>query len=261
MSRMRRYLALAAFSLSVLSAGLPPVSAAEKTVVIPLADGFDYPVGPPDAKNYYKSRGFRPNGHLGDDWNGMGGGNSDLGDPIYSVGNGIVVLARDVRLGWGNCVIVRHAFKKDGKTQMVDTLYAHLQRVDVREGQVLKKGDRVGTMGNNRGMYLAHLHFEVRKNLNLGMDRSKYARDLSNYWNPTTFIASHRKLTGSGTARVPVDTFSKDRTFNSPVDESKLPASKRKEKMPKANASKKSGGSSSKIILKLDKYKDIIEGL
>ncbi len=258
---MRLSLAIAAFSFFSLLAWPCVALAGGKTVPIPLANGFDYPVGPPDAKNYYKSRGFRPNGHLGDDWNGMGGGNTDLGDPIYCVGNGIVVLARDVRLGWGNCVIVRHAFKKDGKTLMVDTLYAHLQRVDVREGQVLKKGQRVGTMGSNRGMYMAHLHFEVRKNLNLGMDRTKYARDLSNYWDPTLFIASHRKLPGSGFANVPVDTFSKDRTFNPPVDEAKLKGGKKRDGSSKASNVKKSRGSSSKIILKLNNYKDILEDL
>ena len=31
----------------------------------PLADGFDYPVGKPDAAGYYVYRGFTPGGHLG----------------------------------------------------------------------------------------------------------------------------------------------------------------------------------------------------
>ena len=35
-----------------------------------LADGFDLPVGKPDGEGYYKARGYRPNGHLGEDWNG-----------------------------------------------------------------------------------------------------------------------------------------------------------------------------------------------
>ena len=41
-----------------------------------LADGFDLPVGKPDGEGYYKARGYRPNGHLGEDWNGKGGGDT-----------------------------------------------------------------------------------------------------------------------------------------------------------------------------------------
>jgi hypothetical protein len=59
---------------------------------LPPCDGFDYPVGPPNAKRYFKARGFLPNGleHLGEDWNGDGGGNSDFGDYVYAAADGVV---------------------------------------------------------------------------------------------------------------------------------------------------------------------------
>jgi len=63
-----------------------PTENIEDTLVIfgdHKADHFDFPVGRPDAKGYYNAQGFGKNAHLGDDWNGTGGGNSDLGDPIY----------------------------------------------------------------------------------------------------------------------------------------------------------------------------------
>jgi hypothetical protein len=50
------------------------------TTLIKLADGFDFPVGDAEAQGYYKARGFCPNGHPGEDWDGLGGGNSDLDD-------------------------------------------------------------------------------------------------------------------------------------------------------------------------------------
>lgn len=188
---------------------------------MPLADGFDFPVGPPDAEGYYKARGFRANGHLGDDWNGLGGGDTDLGDPIYSIGHGVVVFARDVRLGWGNVVIVRHSFRRDRKVETVDSLYGHLQTIGVKEGQLVKRGQQLGTMGNNRGMYATHLHFEVRKNLEIGINRSAYARDFSNYYDPTKFVAAHRQLRGGGKVAIAVDTFRGDpRTFGPPSNES-----------------------------------------
>ena len=40
-----------------------------------------------------------------------GGGNSDVGAPVYSMGDGIVTWAYDVRAGWGNVVIIRHAYR------------------------------------------------------------------------------------------------------------------------------------------------------
>lgn len=175
-----------------------------ETVRCQLADGFDFPVGKPDAAGYYKFRGFTPNGHLGEDWNGSGGGDSDLGDPIYSIGRGVVVLSEDVKVGWGNCVIVRHAFRDEsGRIGMVDSLYGHLYERKVRVGQVVERGQLVGTMGGNNGMYAVHLHLEIRKNLQIGMNRSSFARDYSNYYSPTQFINTHRTLP-AGFARVDI---------------------------------------------------------
>jgi murein DD-endopeptidase MepM/ murein hydrolase activator NlpD len=158
-----------------------------------LADGFDYPVGKPDAAGYHKARGYTPNGHLGEDWNGNGGGDSDLGDPIYSTARGVVIISENVRVGWGNCIIVRHAYRDtDGSIKMVDSLYAHLNERKVNVGTIVERGQLVGTMGSNFGQYPVHLHFEMRKNLQIGMNRGKFARDNSNYYSPTAFIMAHR---------------------------------------------------------------------
>jgi hypothetical protein len=159
-----------------------------------IADGFDFPIGDCDANGYHKSRGFQSGGHPGEDWNGPAGGNSDLGDPVYAIGNGIVVFSRDVRSGWGNVIIVRHAYYDNGKMDYIDSLYAHLEKINVLEGQRVSRRQQIGTIGNNRGMYHAHLHFEIRRNLAIGMNRSAFPRDLQNYRDPTTFIAKRRSL-------------------------------------------------------------------
>jgi len=213
----------AVLSLIVISLVVAAVADPEpKTVRTRIADGFDQPVGPPDAEGYYMSRGFRPNGHLGEDWNGIGGGNTDIGKPIYSTAHGLVVLARDVRLGWGNVVIIRHVYLEGGQLKMVDSLYGHLDRIMVREGQQITRGQQIGTMGSNRGMYLAHLHFEIRKNIAIGMNRSQFKRDYSNYYSPTDFIRTRRKLPGGGrSAPVPIDTYDKTREFSQPTDDSR----------------------------------------
>lgn len=173
-----------------------------------LADGFDQPVGKPDATGYYTSRGFRPKYHMGEDWNGLEGGNKDLGKPVYATANGIAVLARDLRMGWGNLVIVRHIFLEDQQMKTVDSVYAHLDKILVREGQQIVRGQQIGTIGTNRGMYTAHLHFEIRKNLFIGYNQRSFGKDYSNYYVPSSFIAQRRKLYGAGrSALVAVNTF------------------------------------------------------
>jgi hypothetical protein len=177
---------------------------------VPLADGFDFPVGKPDAVGYHKARGFTPNGHLGEDWDGNGGGNTDLGDPIYSIGHGVVVLARDMRSGWGNVVILRHSFREPGAGDAIvtfDSLYGHLDTILVAEGQTVARGQQIATMGTAHGLYDAHLHFELHKNIAIGMYRSAFPRDFSNYYDPTEFLQSHRKLSGGGPVPIALHTF------------------------------------------------------
>jgi hypothetical protein len=187
--------------------GLIRVAPAFDTAEVPYADGFDLPVGQ-NGKSYYKARGVRPNGHLGEDWNGVGGGDTDLGDPIYSAANGIVTFAEDFRLGWGNVVIIRSAYQENGEVKFVDSLYGHLLDFQVRKGDLVKRGQLIARMGSNRGMYPAHLHFEMRKNIKVGMFRSSFPRDWSVYWSPTEFVAAHRTCPGGGSiASVPVNTY------------------------------------------------------
>ena len=42
-----------------------------------------------------------------------------------------------------------------------------MDEIFVDEGEFVHKGIQIGTIGNNNDMYLAHLHFEIRDNLDL----------------------------------------------------------------------------------------------
>jgi murein DD-endopeptidase MepM/ murein hydrolase activator NlpD len=194
---------------------IPAVSGTLDTGFTKVADGFDFPVGKPEAEGYYKARGFRPGGHVGEDWDGTRGGDTDLRDPIYSIGDGIVVFARDVHLGWGNVIIVRHAYRENGDVRYIDALYGHLNNMMVARGQRVTRGQQIGTMGTAHGQYDAHLHFEIRKNLEIGMSRSKFQKSFSNYYDPTQFINSHRRLSGGGANyKVAMNTFTHDWMYN-----------------------------------------------
>ncbi len=169
-----------------------------KWAFVPLADGFDYPVGKPNGDGYYKARGLRlktPR-HMGEDWNGNGGGNSDLGDPVYTIGTGLVTYADDARGRWGKVVIVRHAFRepRSGKVLCCQTLYGHLDRIDVRLGQIVRRGDQVGTIGTNRGMFPAHLHAELHYNVLANCGQQGIPKNSRNYGDLTEFIERYRRL-------------------------------------------------------------------
>ena len=191
------------------------ISLRTETAFTKLATGFDFPVGIPDAQGYYKARGFRPHGHLGEDWDGVRGGDTDLGDPVYGIGDGVVVLARDCHMGWGNVIIVRHAYREDGTIKSIDSLYGHLDTILVHPGQTVSRGQKIGTVGTAHGLYDAHLHLEIRKNIEIGMSRAAFARDFSNYYDPSQFILTHRNLQSSrGKYRIAMNTFTHDALIN-----------------------------------------------
>ncbi len=182
-------------TFSFVAAG---TSASAQQARVNLADGFDFPVGKPNADGYYKSRGLRLRSpqHFGEDWNGRGGGDSDLGDPVYAIADGVVTLSANVRLGWGNVVLTRHALRDpaSGQVKYIDTLNGHLDKIMVRTGQMIKRGQQIGTIGTNFGMYPAHLHFEIRHNIHIGLHRNGVPSDLVNWADPTQFINKYRKL-------------------------------------------------------------------
>ncbi|MEO5914985.1 MAG: M23 family metallopeptidase [Luteolibacter sp.] len=185
---------LGACLAGLLLTGLTATAAELK---INLADGFDFPVGKPNADGYFKARGLRLRSpqHFGEDWNGRGGGDTDFGDPVYAVADGIVTFAHNVHVGWGNVVLTRHAYRDStGNVKFCDTLNGHLSEILVKEGQLIKKGQLIGKIGSNFGMYPAHLHFEIRLNINIGMQRTNAPADMINWADPTDFINKHRKL-------------------------------------------------------------------
>ena len=60
---------------------------------------------------------------------------------------------------YGTMVKIRHANWNGGT---VHTLYAHLNSITVKQGQVVKTGEVIGYSGNTGNSFGAHLHFEVR---------------------------------------------------------------------------------------------------
>lgn len=124
-----------------------------------IAHRFDFPVGIPNASGYYNAQKFQENEHLGDDWNAVTGGNSDLGDPIHSIATGYVKDATNYGWGWGNVIRILHQLPNGNQ---YESLYAHCDTMLVQPGTWIERGEQIGTIGNANGAYLAHLHLEIR---------------------------------------------------------------------------------------------------
>jgi murein DD-endopeptidase MepM/ murein hydrolase activator NlpD len=86
--------------------------------------------------------------HLGVDYA------APTGAPVRSVGDGTVEFA-GVQNGYGNVIQVRHANDRT-------TLYAHLSRIEVRKGQRVDQGQRIGAVGSTGWATGPHLHFEFK---------------------------------------------------------------------------------------------------
>lgn len=86
--------------------------------------------------------------HLGTDFA------APTGTPVRTVGDGVVDFA-GVQNGFGNVVYVKH------RNQHV-TVYAHLNRIDVKKGQSVSQGQNIGTVGATGWATGPHLHFEFR---------------------------------------------------------------------------------------------------
>ncbi len=91
------------------------------------------------------------------------------GTPIYASGDGKVVRIEHnrSRSGYGNLVVIDHGVNG------LSSCYAHLHTIDVKRGQKVKRGEKLGTVGNTGLSTAPHLHFEIRVN-GTSVDPMKY---------------------------------------------------------------------------------------
>jgi hypothetical protein len=170
---------------------------------LPTATRFDYPLGSEHGALAYNAQKFTENRHLGDDLNGIGGENSDLGDPVYVVADGRVLLAREGGPGWGKVIIVLHAYLKDGLRTYVQSYYAHAETILVHAGENVQRGQKIATVGTGDGRYFAHLHFEMRE-FSTPFIGAGYRDDTRGWIDPSAFIAGHRGAPDDDVGRVEI---------------------------------------------------------
>lgn len=111
---------------------------------------------------YTPTRNFTSTAHFGDPGGWSSGYHTGhdfaapVGTPVYAALAGTVI---DVGYegAYGNAIRIRH---HDAE---IVTMYAHLSETDVRAGQEVLRGQRIGSIGVTGRTTGAHLHFEVRE--------------------------------------------------------------------------------------------------
>lgn len=124
-------------------AAIPAIQPIRNKDLRKMASGFGYRLHP-----IYKTYKM----HSGIDFT------APTGTPIYATGNGRV-MSESGGSGYGNHVVIDHGFG-------YKTLYGHLHKVKVKPGQVVKRGQLIGYVGNTGLSSGPHLHYEVIKSGN-----------------------------------------------------------------------------------------------
>ncbi|MCX6625580.1 MAG: M23 family metallopeptidase, partial [Acidobacteria bacterium] len=102
-----------------------------------------------DTRNYiYQGKKVDRQTHLGYDLS------VTQGVGVTAANDGSVVLARNLGI-YGNCIVVDHGYG-------LQSIYGHLSRIDVKEGDAVKKGQEMGKSGSTGLAGGDHLHFTMQ---------------------------------------------------------------------------------------------------
>ncbi|NVJ97642.1 MAG: M23 family metallopeptidase [Alphaproteobacteria bacterium] len=142
-----------------------PATTTGRTVAKPTppprsSSGFDWPVAGKIASRY----GPKEGGLHNDGINIL----ARQGTPVKAAEAGVVVYASNALEGYGHLLLVKHS---GGWI----TAYAHNERLLVREGQTVTKGQVIARVGNTGGVTEPQLHFEIRKGRR-ALDPLRYLR-------------------------------------------------------------------------------------
>jgi murein DD-endopeptidase MepM/ murein hydrolase activator NlpD len=129
-------------SKEAMLASIPAIQPISNKDLTRTASGWGYRIHP-----IYKIRKF----HEGMDFT------APTGTDVYATGDGTILEAESTFRGYGNKIMIDHGYG-------YKSLYGHLNEIDVKVGQKVKRGDVIGKVGNTGLSTAPHLHYEVSIN-------------------------------------------------------------------------------------------------
>ena len=78
---------------------------------------------------------------------------ADRGKPIVSISDGTVTFAGYLGKAWGDVIVINHG--------SVFARYAHVSGIRVRAGDKVTVGQHIADVGNARGKWSYHFHFDI----------------------------------------------------------------------------------------------------
>lgn len=147
-----------------------------------------------NAQPYWHNNQERGGHHTGDDINGIGGMNTDLGDAVYAIANGIVYYHGEPAESWGKTIILAH---RDQEGKIILSMYSHMDKSYAAYNQLVHIGEQIGTVGTANNNYPAHLHLEMRDSSGIHIGRG-YISNKGECFDPTQTIKQRIKILKAG---------------------------------------------------------------
>jgi len=149
---------------------IPAIQPVRNSDLKRVASGYGYRIHP-----IYKVRKM----HWGMDFS------APTGTEIFATGNGEVIEIKKKYNGYGYYVQIRHGFG-------YETLYAHMSKILVKQGQIVQRGEVIGLVGSTGTSVAPHLHYEVIKDGEKVNPVHYYFNDLTPQQYEEILVASER---------------------------------------------------------------------
>lgn len=163
---------------------------------LPETDGFDLPLNPPDGHGALLVEPFMSHDSLSEIWQ-MAPGVKEAA--VHASAEGWVSMAMNLEGDWGCVVILTHRLPSGAEFSALETMYAGMESLSVTQGQLVKRGEKIGVLRKTESGQTPQLRWEVRSQIGLLLgpeiwDETSDGKG-EGWLCPSDFVREHRPAT------------------------------------------------------------------